>query len=211
MIYDSFSAAQARIEIEFAGEADGQSASALGRSTMTVRHQFWSEGLVKRTAAVTEALTGADSGKARPFRYQWQLSLHFVPGSVREVETSELHVIDFDFSDDTVRQERDAAKATLRPISPPTLDYHQIWRRPLHRLPVHKDVPRLLKGLQVLGPDGETLFLDDGTAKPSDPAAQIGSILALLLALARALDSDEVRCPTCRCAPLHAPARGGPL
>ena len=27
----------------------------------------------------------------------------------------------------------------------------QIWRRPLHRLPVHKDVPRLLKGMLVLG------------------------------------------------------------
>ena len=38
---------------------------------------------------------------------------------------------------------------------------------------MHKDVPRLLKGMLVIGPQGERLYVDDGTAKPSDPPAQV--------------------------------------
>ena len=71
----------------------------------------------------------------------------------------------------------------------PSLDYLQIWRRPLSQLPVHKDVPRLLKGMEVVGPQGQILYRDDGTARPSDPAAQIAAVSRLMLGLSRQLDS----------------------
>ena len=48
---------------------------------------------------------------------------------------------------------------------------------------MHKDVPRLLKGMLVIGPQGERLYVDDGTAKPSDPPAQATLTLTLTLTI----------------------------
>jgi hypothetical protein len=125
-------------------------------------------------------------GAPVPFRFRWQLALHFVAGSVREVDNSDLHVVcrrpprthsnarialcetprrflldsiarrrrrvrfcpkacwsaaahahavcpiqweqvDFEVaSADADRAQRDEAKATLKPLWPPTLDYAQV-------------------------------------------------------------------------------------
>ena len=38
---------------------------------------------------------------------------------------------------------------------------------------VHKDVPRLLKGMLILGQDGGVIYKDDGTARPAEPITQV--------------------------------------
>ena len=162
---------------------------------VVLRHLMWVDAEVKRTAAVGDE-PGREAAPPVPFRFRWQLDLTFRPGSVVEVSGHALRVIDYEFGGDATpgpgRAARDQATAALKSLCPPYLEYAQIWRRPLHRLPVHKDVPRLLKGLVVKGPDGADLYRDDGTAKPSNIPAQIESIYKLFMGLARELDSAAV-------------------
>lgn len=86
---------------------------------------------------------------------------------------------------------KDEARTALKPLCLPHLEYVQIWRRPLHRLPVHKDVPRLLKGMVAALTDGTELYRDDGTAKPADPPSQIAAIRKLMIGLASAVRATE--------------------
>ena len=108
----------------------------------------------------------------------------FTAGSVEDVASSEFKIVDFDFEGNPDRPRRDVARAALRPLCLPHLDYMHIWRRPLHRLPVHKDVPRLLKGMVVCATDGTDVYRDDGSAKPSDPVAHIGALHRLMTSMA---------------------------
>jgi len=128
-----------------------------------------------------------------PFRFELELAFHFQPGSVSDVSRATLHVVDYAFPPSYDRAARDEAKACLKPLVLPHLEYNVIWRRPLHRLPVHKDVPRLLKGMLVTGPDGEVVYKDDGSARPANPAAQVASLKALFCSLCQALDSPSVQ------------------
>lgn len=120
------------------------------------------------------------------------LAFHFLPGSVSEVSRVQLHVVDYSFPAAYDRSARDEAKACLKPLVLPHLEYDLIWRRPLHRLPVHKDVPRLLKGMLITGPEGEVIYEDDGNAKPSNPPAQVAALKLLFTSLCAALDTDSV-------------------
>lgn len=99
---------------------------------------------------------------------------------------------DYDFDGAASRATRDEARVLLKPLSLPHLEYVQIWRRPLHRLPVHKDVPRLLKGMLICETSGDELYRDDGTARPSDPASQVAALRDLMLSLAARLDGPAV-------------------
>ena len=128
-------------------------------------------------------------------RFLVELSLVFSPGSVEDIVASDVKIIDFDFDGNPDRASREETRSVLKPLCLPHLDYVQIWRRPLHRLPVHKDVPRLLKGMLVCTTDGTELYRDDGTVRAADPATQVAALRRLMLALATKLDGPQVvRC-----------------
>ena len=104
-----------------------------------------------------------------------------------------LKIVDVDFEGQPfARGVKDEAKAALRTLCLPHLEYSLIWRRPLHRLPVHKDVPRLLKGLLVVGADGSEMYREDGSARPAEPHTVIAALRSLMLTLARHLDALSV-------------------
>jgi hypothetical protein len=90
------------------------------------------------------------------------------------------------------RAQRDETRGLLKPLSLAHLEYVQIWRRPLHRLPVHKDVPRLLKGMLVCGTDHTEIYRDDGSARPVDPVAHVDALRQLMVSLAAKLDGPAV-------------------
>ena len=162
---------------------------------ITMRHALW------HTCNLTSAGAGAggagSTADERPdvtspkLRFQTELSLVFAPGSVSEVTHSDMKVVDFEFEGNFDRGVKDDLKGALKPLCLPHLDYALIWRRPLHRLPVHKDVPRLLRGLLVVGPDGKDLYHDDGSVRPAEPATVIAAVRKLMLVLARALDGPS--------------------
>lgn len=144
------------------------------------------------TAPAATPLAGGGASAAQPtLRFQVELSLTFTAGSVEELASSDVRVVDLQFEGVSERAMRDEAKACLKAFCLPHLDYVQIWRRPLHRLPVHKDVPRLLKGLVINGPDGSEIYRDDRGARPGDPSSQVGALAQLMCALARALDGES--------------------
>lgn len=153
---------------------------------ITIHHTLWHAVNLSATAA-----QAADSAANR-LRFQTELLLVFAPGSVSELTRSDLKIVDYDFEGSLDRPARDEAKGALKPLCLPQLEYLQIWKRPLHRLPVHKDVPRLLKGMVIVGPDGSELYHDDGTAKPADPPAQIAALRQVMVALARCLDGEPL-------------------
>ena len=66
--------------------------------------------------------------------------------------------------------------------------FRSIWSRPLGRLPVWKDVPRLMRGMRIteIGKDGTEieLYVND----PAEPAA--GEMQRMIPTLARHLDGD---------------------
>lgn len=115
-------------------------------------------------------------------------------GSVEDICSSDVKIIDYDFegSSPPQRAVREETCAVLKPLCLPHLEYVTIWKRPLHRLPVHKDVPRLLKGMLVCETDGTELYRDDGTARPAEPATQVAALRKLMLALATKLDEPHV-------------------
>jgi len=160
---------------------------------VTVRHWLWWHATVRRTTVANAPTLSSKSvdDEVTRFRFKLQLKLNFLPNSVEEILRCELHVIDYEF-EPCSRQAKDEGKAALKPLCLPHLEYYQIWSRPLHRLPVHKDVPRLLKGMLVTTYDGRELYRDDGTAKPSDPAKQVNALRSLMLALATELDPPAV-------------------
>ena len=167
-------------------------ASGGGAQLVTIRHSLWhSCCLDEMNAAAGNG--GAVSAMGSTLRFQTELCLAFAPGSVSDVASCDLKVVDIEFEGQSfARGVKDDAKAALKALCLPHLDYMLIWRRPLHRLPVHKDVPRLLKGLLVVGPDGAEIFREDGSVRPSEPRTIIAAIRRLALTLARAVDTQSV-------------------
>jgi len=154
-------------------------------AVISVHHLLWSDCSVRRSAPLD------DDAKENSFRYRLELALHFTAGTVQAIEKVSLHVVDYEFPASSDRSMRDEAKAALKPLCLPHLEYLQMWRRPLHRLPVHKDVPRLLKGVVVLGPHGEDIFRPESGEAAARPS-QMDQLRSLFLGLSRALDSAAV-------------------
>lgn len=165
----------------------------------SIHHYLWHVASaakpIEGATPVAPSLVGGGMSSGT-VRFLVELSLVFSPGSVEDIGSSNVKIIDFDFDEGGAdRAARDETRSVLKPLCLPHLDYVQIWRRPLHRLPVHKDVPRLLKGMLVSVTDGTELYRDDGTARPAEPATQIAALRRLMLALARKLDGPQVvRC-----------------
>lgn len=175
------------------------SSAAAGRAAgrvITIRHSVWhSCSLSAMNAAAEGAVVGSsDDGRGGPtLRFQTELCLTFAPGSLCDVSSCDLKIVDVDFEGQPfARGVKDEAKAALRTLCLPHLEYSLIWRRPLHRLPVHKDVPRLLKGLLVVGADGSEMYREDGSARPAEPHTVIAALRSLMLTLARHLDALSV-------------------
>ena len=79
----------------------------------------------------------------------------------------------------------------LAPLTPPSLKYRRVWRRPLSKLPVWKDLPRLIRGLVVSrsGAHGdETLYAQADEASNGSIAASISKLIPVL---ARHVDGEE--------------------
>ena len=89
-------------------------------------------------------------------------------------------------------ESREALVSVISPLfrHPTTrfVRFRSIWSRPLGRLPVWKDVPRLMRGMRIteIGEDGTEieLYVND----PAEPAA--GEMQRMIPALARHLDGD---------------------
>jgi len=169
------------------------------KGTLTAVHHFiWFEGTVLRNNSGVAAVGDASAAiSAAPTKFKFRVELELaVEGEISadEISACALHVIDYEFGPGADRVLRDESKAALKPLVLPHLEFMQVWRRPLHRLPVHKDVPRLLKGMLVTDAHGGAVYRDDGTARPANPEAQVAAIRTLILGLAQQLDSaDTVR------------------
>jgi len=166
---------------------------------LSLRHLIWHTADVAITPPRTSPNSSPDgaSGPANApatatVRFLVELTLIFSPGSVEEVEASDVSIVEFDFEGGPVeRAAKDDVRTALKPLSLPHLEYVQIWRRPLHRLPVHKDVPRLLRGLVICKSSGEELLMVGDVIKAMDTDAQVETLRQLMVVLATHLDGPQ--------------------
>ena len=66
--------------------------------------------------------------------------------------------------------------------------FRSIWSRPLGRLPVWKDVPRLMRGMRITEIGGDGTEIELYVNSPAEPAA--GEMQRMIPTLARHLDGD---------------------
>ena len=152
---------------------------------VSVLHRVWASAALRKA--------GASGPTSFCFQLELSLSLGASLGAVRQAR---VQICDY-CAEGVDAAAKEELVRVLRPLLPPHLEYHVLWRRPLGEQCVHRDLPRLMRGLAVrCHARGETLYEDDGRWRES-PASQLACLGQLLGSLSRRLDPPAVSAAIC--------------
>ena len=163
----------------------------LSSNECQIIHSMWS----KATAVVLPA--------APRLRLHWQLELRLNLHSNTWLG-AKVTLLDYVIGDSEGADVQRQLTDLLAPLSTPTVRFRRVWRRPLHKLPVWKDLPRLIRGMVVVAEnaDGSTTTLYESPAR----AAIAPAIAGLLPVLATNADGPDAAKALTKPISKHLPA-----
>ena len=148
----------------------------LHRGEVVVLHRLWSVG------------TAVALPDAPQIRFCWQLRLT-LDQAMSAVLSSSVSVLEFTHNDADAAATKESLSEMLGELRTPWIKFRRIWSRPLQRLPVWKDLPRLMKGMRVTSVDLDGTETELYVNTPANGAA--AEMQLLIPTLARNLDGEQ--------------------